>query len=69
MHRVMRDSPYQAAALLPDTESLPPGGIGGRLSKGHIDYDPCEQSRKLRISVTRIENGPAPFSNMAWFLL
>ncbi|WP_337440180.1 hypothetical protein [Desulfovibrio sp.] len=36
----MRDSPYQAAALLPDTESLPPGGIGGRLSKGHIDYDP-----------------------------
>ena len=22
MHRVMRDSPYQAAALLPDTESL-----------------------------------------------
>lgn len=40
MHRVMRDSPYQAAALLPDTESLPPGGIGGRLSKGHIDYDP-----------------------------
>ena len=29
----------------------------------------CEQSRKLRISVTRIENGPAPFSNMAWFLL
>ena len=40
MHRVMRDSPYQAAARLPDTESLPPGGIGGRLSKGHIDYDP-----------------------------
>lgn len=40
MHRVMCDSPYQAAALLPDTESLPPGGIGGRLSKGHIDYDP-----------------------------
>lgn len=40
MHRVMRDSPYQAAALLPDTESLPPGGIGGRLSKGHIDYAP-----------------------------
>ena len=40
MHRVMRDSLYQAAALLPDTESLPPGGIGGRLSKGHIDYDP-----------------------------
>lgn len=40
MHRVMRDSPYQAAALLPDTESLPPDGIGGRLSKGHIDYDP-----------------------------
>ena len=40
MHRVMRDSPYQAAALLPDTESLPPSGIGGRLSKGHIDYDP-----------------------------
>lgn len=37
MHRVMRDSLYQAAALLPDTESLPPGG---RLSKGHIDYDP-----------------------------
>lgn len=31
--------------------------------------DGCEQSRKLRISVTRIENGPAPFSNMAWFLL
>lgn len=29
----------------------------------------CEQSRKLRISVTRIENGPALFSNMAWFLL
>ena len=29
MHRVMRDSLYQAAALLPDTESLPPGGIGG----------------------------------------
>lgn len=29
----------------------------------------CEQSRKLRISVTRIENGPAPFLNMAWFLL
>lgn len=40
MHRVMRDSLYQAAALLPDTESLPPGGIGGRLSKGHINYDP-----------------------------
>lgn len=40
MHRVMCDSPYQAAARLPDTESLPPGGIGGRLSKGHIDYDP-----------------------------
>lgn len=40
MHRVMRDSPYLAAARLPDTESLPPGGIGGRLSKGHIDYDP-----------------------------
>ena len=40
MHRVMRDSPYQTAALLLDTESLPPGGIGGRLSKGHIDYDP-----------------------------
>ena len=40
MHRVMRDSPYQAAALLPNTESLPPSGIGGHLSKGHIDYDP-----------------------------
>lgn len=40
MHRVMRDSLHQAAALLPDTESLPPGGIGGRLSKGHIDYGP-----------------------------
>ena len=40
MHRVMRDSLYQAAALLPDTESLPPGGIGGRLSKGRIDYEP-----------------------------
>ena len=40
MHRVMCDSPYLAAARLPDTESLPPGGIGGRLSKGHIDYDP-----------------------------
>lgn len=25
---------------MPDTESLPPGGIGGRLSKGHIDYGP-----------------------------
>lgn len=40
MHRIMRDSLYQAAALLPDTERLPPGGIGGRLSKGHIDYGP-----------------------------
>lgn len=29
MHRVMCDSPYQAAARLPDTESLPPGGAVG----------------------------------------
>lgn len=40
MHAVMRDSLNQAAALLPDTEHLPVGSIGGRLSKGNIDYTP-----------------------------
>ena len=29
MHRVMCDSPYLAAARLPDTESLPPGAAVG----------------------------------------
>lgn len=64
-------------AMRPPVDALIPrhaerGFHAGRAVRSPVpgdEYAQCEQSRKLRISVTRIENGPAPFLNMAWFLL